>query len=266
MEKEFEDIKKQLSVHIDSELVDALLDTYFQAKKHFLREDFDSALNQVGRFVENTLRVVHFLVYREKLDEIPNVIDEVRRLESNPASQLPSSISQAEEVLRLVIPRIAYAAYVLRSKRGAVHVKPVSPSYIDAVLTISICDWILAELVRLFSVMPAEKVEELLHRIVRRDLPIIQQFSEEDMVVLRNMGCKYEILALLFKKGQEGLTRREIGKLTKQYYSSSTVTNALRELVDERCVYRTSDDRFIITYRGEEVLLSTYRDIIGSES
>lgn len=266
MEEGYEDIKKQLSAFIPEDLVSDLLGSYFQAKKHFLRHDFSSSLNQVGKFIENALRIIHFLVYGEKLDEIRNVKKEVERLERNPASQVPSSISQAEEVLRLIIPRIAYVAYTLRSKRGAVHVKPVSPTYIDATLAISICDWILAEFIRLLSEMPAEKVEELLHRIVRRDLPIIQQFSEKDMVVLRNMGCKYEILVLLFKKGQEGLTRREIGKLTKQYYSSSTVTNALRELVDERCVYRTSDDRFIITHRGEEVLLSTYKDIIRSES
>ena len=69
--------------------------------------------------------------------------------------------------------------YEIRNNRGVGHAGgDVDPNHIDATLVVATCNWIMAELVRVFEELPISEAQTLVDRLVEYTCPIIWQNDE----------------------------------------------------------------------------------------
>jgi hypothetical protein len=210
-------------------------------KSEFIKGNYEETQSKSGKFVENVYRVLHFILTNQVLAEIKS-----GQMEKISESLRNANSSKYDESIRLLIPNIAQAMiYQPRSKRGSVHVKPITPDYIDAKLTVEACDWIVAELLRLHHTKDSEKVSELIKNIVKDYVPIIEKVGDETFVNAKT-ECEDEILIRL-SDANDGLTRKEMGESMKYHFSPVAITRALKKLIKERDVFPTKNRKFVIS-------------------
>ncbi len=245
-------IISELSTALPSELVIDFIESYERTLVEFRKGAWDETLWKAGKFVENVFRLLYFVRHSKLIAEVPNINDLKKELEQSPAEKFTDSV-------RILIPRISTAMiYDPRSKKGAVHVKPLNPDYIDATLGISACDWVVAEMIRVFHTNETSEIQQIIASIVTRKVPFVEKHGTESYVTIP-LGSFNEILMLLLDS-HEGMDRLSIGKSLKNSYSPSTITEALQELIKKRFAILRSDGKYAITGPGElEVsrLLST---------
>lgn len=233
-------VLKSLATQIDPTVAEALLNSYETLVTKFQKGDLDGCLGASGKFVEHALRAAEYIRTGTAPPEIKAPHQTVKELEK--AQSLP-------EGLRLLIPRIAHAMiYDIRSKRGAIHVKEIDPTQIDAALAVQAASWVVAEFIRLYHSSDEAAVTAAMTTLMRPHIPFIEQFGDES-VVTRSVPCEVELLLLLAKAAAEGLDRKALGRASK--YPASTVTKAVQRLDKSRHVHRTRDGVFRVTGSGE---------------
>jgi len=233
-----EDIISLLAKKIDRELVVSLLENYYNALYSYEVEDFKRTLMYGGRFVEDTFRIIWFIMTGEKLDKIKNLTKLYNKI-LNFSNNEPWK----------VIVRVAYnAIYILRNKRNAVHINPIEPSQMDAILIIHVCNWILAEFIRQLCYFDISN-NLFRHFVLSLNAiyPLIENI-EEKPIVLEKMGCKNEILLILFSAHGE-LYLQEIIECLQDYYDKSTIYKAIKKLEKDRLIV-VKDKRCILTRKG----------------
>src|SRR5438067_9214681 len=110
-----------------------LIAAHDKLQGEFRKSDAEAALNAAGLFAEHALRAVEHVRTGKTPSEIKSVSATIKTIEND--GKLPES-------LRVLVPRIASALlFDIRSKRGAAHVKEISPRYIDAALTAQAASW-----------------------------------------------------------------------------------------------------------------------------
>jgi len=240
-----------LSKGIDSKIMDDLLKSYEKVVSGYRCGRFDDVLIHGGRFAENVFRALWFLTTNKIIDRVRNMKEMY--------NVLSSSISKVG--FSVLILRIAYfGVYSLRSKRDVVHVNPVDPTFMDAVFVVTACNWIIAEFLRTLGAENVSELEKLIHLLMVRDVPLIQRIGE-DIVVLGKLGCKHEILLLLYYS-LGGMSRSELGKVLGKYYAQPTITNSLKGLLNDRLIFLTRDGKYVITDKGISLVERIYEEFL----
>jgi hypothetical protein len=91
-------------------------------------------------------------------------------------SQLDSS--QFNDAVRLHIPRSLRLVYDIRNKRDTAHLSDgIDPNLQDATLVVTVIDWVLAELIRLYHNVPVNTASKIVDGIVKRVAPVVQDFN-----------------------------------------------------------------------------------------
>lgn len=236
-------IIRDLAAAIDPKVATDLVDSYEKLVTSFRRGDLDNCLRTSGLFVEHALRAVEFIRTGSAPPEIKSVAGTVKAIEGD---------ATLGDSLRYLVPRVAQmAVYEVRSKRGAVHVKGIDPTHIDATLAVHAAAWILAEFLRLYHSGDEKVVVEAMAALMRGHIPFVESFGEE-CVVTRKVTCDVELLLLLARAAPEGLDRTALGRASK--YPSQRVTEALQRLSADRHVHQTRDGRYHVTGPGERFL------------
>lgn len=236
-------IKADLSSHIDSTIVDDILESYAKLLTKHRASKLDEALVAGGRFVEHILRAIEYVRTNKILSEIKSVAATNTKIEND--TSLP-------ETLRLLIPRALYGmVYNIRSKRNAVHVKEIDPRGIDVAMSVAAASWVLAELVRIYHVSDEKSVARCMLVLSRTAIPFIESVGGE-IVVGKKVPPRVEILLLLAHANSDGLTRNAIGKMAK--CSASSVTKSLQGLVTDRLAHQSEAKSYFIMSDGETVL------------
>ena len=161
-------VLQSLSSKICASIVDDLMVAHSQTVGSYRSGDLKGALADAGRFVEHTLRALEYLSSSIVVDSIKSVKQSVVHLEQQKA--LPDS-------LRLIVPRVCYMIYSLRSKRNAVHVNEIDPSDIDVVLVVAATNWVLSELVRNFHDSDEGQVKACMLELSKPTIPFIEFFQ-----------------------------------------------------------------------------------------
>lgn len=238
-----EKIVDDLSAHIDSSLVLELVESYEQLLARHRSGELEEALTKAGRFVENTLRAIEFIRTGTVLTEIKSVSQTIQSLENKTA---------LHESLRLLIPRAMYGMiYNLRNKRDAIHVKEIDPTPIDVSLTVAAASWVLAEMLRLYHVSDEKAVAQAMMALSRTAIPFVEAIDGE-IFVGQNVSATIEMLLLLAHARPGGMTRKELGRAAK--CSPSSVTNALKSLLNDRYVHLLESGQHCISSAGEQHL------------
>lgn len=151
---------------LDAELVQALSTHYREMREAFSTEHWEEVGIRGGKFVEAVFRLLEQFVTGSRSTR---KIDEVRRA-------LESSNSSVDSSFRLTIPRVAYGAYDIRSRRGVAHLSLIiDPNQMDSIFIVSACDWILAELTRLCLGNTPSEAEQIIRRIIECPVPLIEE-------------------------------------------------------------------------------------------
>lgn len=221
-----------------------IIDAHDKLLGEFRKGDVEAALNASGKFVEHVLRAIEHLRTGALPTEIKSLSSTIKAIENDGA--LPES-------LRVLVPRISSAMmFDVRSKRGAAHVKEISPRHIDASLATLAASWVVAEFVRLYHTADETAVAEAMASLMQGNLPLIEKF-EDEMVVTTPLHPETEVLLMVSASEPDGIDRKGLGMCVK--HSAVAVTRAVQKLEGARHIHMAKSGAFHITGPGERALL-----------
>jgi hypothetical protein len=138
----------------------ALLGEYSSITDNFRAHRWGAAELSGGKFCEIVFTVLDGYptkTYSLSPQKPKDFVSACRKLESN--TGVPRSF-------QILIPRMLPALYEIRNNRGVGHAGgDVDPNHIDATLVVSTCNWIMAELVRVFEELPISEAQNLVDRL-----------------------------------------------------------------------------------------------------
>jgi hypothetical protein len=195
----------------DSNRVSKILRHFVDCEQNFQEGKWEVCLTKAGKFVEAIVKMIW--IYCGKTLPSPRDFKA-----SQYARKITDEISKAtvpHDEIRLQIPRGCIFLYDITSNRGARHdSEEVDPNEMDATLAMTICSWILAELVR-FSAkgkFSPEQAKSLVGSITQRRYPTFENIDGRIYVhkdkYETSLECAILILYALYPR------RMEIGDLS----------------------------------------------------
>jgi hypothetical protein len=240
-----EAIRSGLSVSNDLKLVDELLASYIEAKRNFYLGGLRLSAVEGGRFCEATYRLLEqrtkgaFTLLGKQLDTERLSIF---RQNLPPASQ-PDSI-------RLHIPRALRVVYDIRNTRDTAHLGDgIDPNLQDATLVVSVLDWVLSELVRLYHSVDANEAQQIVDSIVTRKAPAVQDFAGFLKVLNPNLPAGDFVILLLYQKGPIGADFGSLSQWVKPTMRKN-LSRTLDQLTYDRAFVHQDSARYYVTATG----------------
>jgi len=246
------DILSNLSEEINKEIFHRFLNEFREMKEAYYVQNYELVLTKAGKLVELTFQILSDLAFGENPKQ-PNINQLIRRLESDERAK------KLDDSLRLIVPRVAYALYTIRSKRGAVHVNhEVSPNFIDSTLAISMCSWILSEFLRLFLKSTEIDVLELINTISKiNNIPLIEEIDDCPVILKPEMTAEEQILIILYSKHPKTVSRKDLNTWVKK--SKTRINQAIRRLLDNSSIIKVDKGMYRLTTKGlaeaQEIIL-----------
>lgn len=241
-------IRNQLVQAIDAPLVDQLLKTYTDLKNNYYLGKHKSSELEGGHFAEVVIRILQFITtgtYTPLGQTLPRF--DTRELEKY--SSLPNTTYS--DSIRIHIPRAVFAIYGIRSRRGIGHVGgDVNANLSDASFIVATCDWILAELLRLYYTSSLEKAQKIVDTLVTRKIPLVQDFDGFLKVLDRELSIPKQVLVLLYHRGKSGASRLELYQWVET--SQDNLNKALNRLEYDRKYIHNAGGWYFITHSGEK--------------
>ena len=240
------EIRAGLASKLDAKLVDELLEAHSEAKRNFYLGGIRLQEVEAGRFSEAALRLLEETAWG-MFTPIGKPLDSERvmlNLGNLPFGSQPDSV-------RLHIPRALRLVYDVRNKRDAAHLADgIDPNLQDASMVAAVLDWVLAEFVRLFHGVGADKAQRLVQGVVARTAPVVQDFKGVLKVLKPILRASEYCLVLLYQRGEAGAT---IGELRSWVRPSmrGNLNRTLQRLVDDASHAHYDGARYYITRTGE---------------
>ena len=99
---------------------------------------------------------------------------------------------------QILIPRLLPALYEIRNNRGVGHVGgDVDPNHMDATAVLSLSNWVMAELVRVFHSCTTHDAQRLVEAIVERRVPLVWDVGNAKRVLNPSLEFRDQVLLLL---------------------------------------------------------------------
>lgn len=240
-------IEAQLASSLDGKLIKELLDAHAEAKRNFYLGGLRLSAVEGGRFCEAAFRLLQDITEAKHTPlnkTLPKTDDLILKL-----SQLDSS--KFNDAVRIHIPRSLRLVYDIRNKRDTAHLNDgIDPNLQDATLVITVIDWILAELIRLYHNVPADVASRIVDGIVKRVAPVVQDFNGFLKVLNPKLGVSDHCMVLLYQRGEDGATYDELEKWARPTMRAN-LKRTLAALVDKKDYAYFDESLYIITRSGE---------------
>jgi hypothetical protein len=153
---------------IPAGLRDPLISEFHTIVQNFLEQRWLPSELSGGRFSEIVFTILDGHAkgsYATAPSKPGNFVGACRNLESN---------VHAPRSFQILIPRMLPALYEIRNNRNVGHVGgDVDPSHMDSVAVVSICNWIMAELVRVFHGLSVADAQKVVDALAEARIPII---------------------------------------------------------------------------------------------
>lgn len=238
-------IKNALYSKIDTHLVEYLTNHYKELKQKFSLSQYEPSQLNCAKFAEVVLRILEFVTKGNytPFDKDVSLDALAKQLELLPKDKFPDPI-------RIHIPRILRAIYDIRNKRGVAHIGEINPNLMDATFVVSACDWIMAELIRLYHTGDPNEAQKIIDSIAERKVPIIEEFGEDLKVLIPSLSVADKILVILYKKYPSFVPTNDLKNWIKTK-SPSHIATVLGHLDEDAKIHRKGKDN-IITKKGIE--------------
>lgn len=216
-------IEAQFQKYFPKTLVSKLIYHYKKLKSNFMHGRLEPGELNGAKFAEVVFRLIQYATdpqqqYTPLKQSLPSVDTLVTRFQN-----LPNTF---DDSLRLHIPRALKAIYGIRSKRGVGHTGEVDANLMDATLVIAVCDWTMAELIRLYHDCSADEAQSIIDRLVKRNIPIIYD-RDGIKTLLTQMSFEEATLLFLHYEGEKDIP---IGDLCK-WVAHPNVTNFRKRIL-----------------------------------
>jgi hypothetical protein len=120
-----------------------------------------------------------------------NFVEACRKLESNSQPHIPRSF-------QILIPRMLPALYVVRNNRSVGHVGgDVDPNHMDSVAVLSMCNWVMAELVRVFHGLTVAEAQKVADALAEVRIPVIWSDGNVKRVLQTTLKLQEQMLLLI---------------------------------------------------------------------
>lgn len=226
-------VEAQFQKYFPKLLVSKLIHHYTKLKSNFMQNTLEPGELNGAKFAEVVFRLIQYATdpqhqYTPLKQSLPSVDTLVIQFQKLP--------KMFDDSLRLHVPRALKTIYGIRSKRGVGHTGEVNANLMDATLVMAVCDWTMAELIRLYHDCSANEAQNIIDRLVKRNIPIIY---DRDGIKTLLKQTSYEEATLLFLH-YEGEKDVPLGDLCK-WVTYPNVTNfknrILRKLHTEKKLY-----------------------------
>jgi hypothetical protein len=159
-----------------------------------------------------------------------------RKLEQNLA---------APRSFRFSIPRLLTALYEVRNNRGVGHVSgEINSNHMDATFVITSCNWVMAELVRVYHNLTTDRAQRLVDNLVERRIPLVWQGEDMRRVLDPGMKLREQVLVLM-ATAAGSISVLDLLKWT-DYENTSYFKKMLRELHAERLIELSETDGLVV--------------------
>ena len=220
---------------IPSGLRDPLLEEYRHLVQNFMERKWLPSELSGGRFCEIVYTILNGYEtrnYPTAPSKPGNFVNACRILENN--ANVPRSF-------QILIPRLLPALYEIRNNRGVGHVGgDVDPNYMDASAVLSMANWIMAELVRVYHQLPTDEAQKVTDLLVERRVPLVWQIGQVKRVLDTSLSLKDQVL-LLASSSSTALTTDDLLTWTG-YNDRGYFKRLLRDLHTKRLIELSADE------------------------
>jgi hypothetical protein len=155
-----------------------------------------------------------------------------RKLEQN--THVPRSF-------QILIPRLLPALFEVRNNRRVGHVGgDVNPNQMDATFVLTNCNWVMAELVRVYHALSTKAAQHLVDTLVERRIPLVWEGENVRRVLDPTMKLRPQILVLLATSSGKVATSDLLEWIG--YENHSYFLKLLREMHSERLIELSKDE------------------------
>lgn len=172
-------------------LRDPLLDEYRSIVQNYFEHRWSPSELSGGRLCEIVYTVLDGYAkgkYASKPTKPSNFVQACRTLEAN--TGVPRSF-------QILIPRLLPALYEIRNNRGVGHVGgDVDPNHMDATAVLTIANWVVAELVRVFHALAITDAQKVVDSLVERRTPLVWEVGSVKRVLAPDMSLQDQVLVL----------------------------------------------------------------------
>lgn len=233
----FLQIKNKLTDQISDQIVDEIFEHYIELKTAYRVQDWEKCLLRGGKFSEAIMKAIYYIRTNTCIRQISvaSEIDEVGRR------------GDLSESIRLMIPRAVKVLYDHRSRRGGAH-SSFDPNSMDCAMVVSIADWIVGELIRVYCTSDPESAMKFVAGITARTIPIVEKIGEDYIVLKKEISARLEIGWLLYSRYPEYTTNEQLQKWIINH-TEDNISTTLRNMRKSKLVHLDSDG-YILTTSG----------------
>ncbi len=238
-------IRQGFEQKLPKQIVTELLEAYTEVKSNYYLSKFRPNEIEGGRFAEAAFRVleVHAFNSYTPIGKQLNTERLINRLQNISSGAQPDSI-------RLHIPRTLRLIYDIRSKRDAAHLADgIDPNLQDATFVVAACDWILAELIRIYHSISPQEAQNIVDSIIERKSLVVQDFDGFLKTLNPSWGPRERILSTLCQRGKNGATIEELTSWLKPSQRRN-IRRTLNQLEYEADLIVCRDGHYFITNLG----------------
>jgi hypothetical protein len=221
---------------IPEELRQPLLAEYQSIVQNYSEHRWSPSELSGGKFCEIVFTILDGHAkskYAGKPTKPPDLVSACRKLEQN--THVPRSF-------QILIPRLLPALFEIRNNRGVGHAGgDVDPNHMDATFVISSCNWIMAELVRVYHNLPPSEAQVLVDKLVEVRIPLIWQDENMRRVLDPKMSLRSQVLLLLSTSTGKAATS-DLLEWTG-YENGSYFRKLLREMHKGRFLELSGDEK-----------------------
>ena len=177
--------------NIPNGLRNPLIDEYNSIVQNYMEHRWAPSELSGGKFCEIVYTILNGYPsnYSAAPNKPNNFVDACRRLENK--SNVPRSF-------QILIPRLLPALYEIRNNRNVGHIGgDVDPNHMDAVAVLSMSNWIMGELIRVYHNVDIKEAQTLVDYLTERRIPIVWQSEEIKRVLIPDLPIPDQILLLV---------------------------------------------------------------------
>lgn len=178
---------------LPTDLAKALDSGYAAIIDHFLKEEWDDAEVDAGRFCEATLRYLQW-----RMNGTYTAIDGKSKPNRKKVVGDAAKDTNLPPTLRSQLPQIVELTMDFRNNRNSAHLGDIEANQMDATCVVQNVTWVIGEIVRIESNKDAGEVQTLLDQLAERHVPLIQKVGDRPVVLDPDMTAANKALVLLY--------------------------------------------------------------------
>lgn len=171
-----------------------LISEYQTIVQNFLEHRWLPSELSGGRFSEIVYTILDGHAkksYSLKSQKPANFVQACRNLEMNALTHVPRSF-------QILIPRILPALYEIRNNRSVGHVGgDVDPNHMDSVAALSMCNWVMGELVRVYHGLSVAEAQQVIDAIAEIRVPAVWSDGTVKRVLQPALKLPDQVLLLI---------------------------------------------------------------------